>query len=197
MKSVIFGLTLLFNVNAFSSSGLELMEALDAAIAEATVELEIDHVEAFEVKPESAHEILVSFKEHDEVFRYGCHHDGNDMACHGEDDHDHLVRKSTESEFDHMFEGYEAAIEKLGKTLSRQGSGLEALKSIKVWTVEGDHDHGDDQSVGADVWTKVTYDRRGAERTVFVQCHHHADHDHAEEEMACHYKRSANNEPEL
>ena len=56
------------------------MNALNAAIDEATVELDIQTVEAFEVTPESADEVLVAFKTDAEVHEYGCHFHGQNMA---------------------------------------------------------------------------------------------------------------------
>jgi len=193
MKNLIALAGLLIGTQSFATTGTDLINALNAAIDEATVEFDIQTVEAFEVTPESADEVLVAFKTLAEVHEYGCHYHGQSMACHAEDDH-HDDHKSA-ADFDHMIEGYDAALDKLRDTFSRSGRDLSILKSMKVWILE--EDSTDPHAHGADVWTKVTYDQGNSERTVFVQCHEHDDHDHKSGELACHYKRSGKDEPTL
>jgi hypothetical protein len=189
MKNLLITASVLFSVNSFAVTGTDLLNARDAAISEASVELDIDTVTAFEVTPESSDEILVAFKAGEEVHNYGCHFHGTDMACHEEDD-DHHVAKSGESGFEHLEEGHVAAMAKLEKTLTRRGSDLSSVKSIKAWKL--DNADSDGHEHGADVWTKVIYDLNDREYTVFVQCH-----EHGHGEMACHYKRTGKDEPTL
>lgn len=190
---ITFLMTIFVSSQSYAVTGIDLMTALNSAIDEASVEFDMQTTEAFMVTPESADEVLVAFKVGAEVHEFGCHYHANDMACHPEDDH-HLADKSEqENNFDHMMEGYEAALEKLEKTLTRRGADLNVLKSIKVWNLEDGDDNGDGHEHGADVWTKVSYELNNKEVTVFVQCHEHED----KNEMACHYKRSGKGEPTL
>jgi len=191
MKNILILSTILFSFNSWSANGAKLLAARDAAIEEASVELDLDTILAFEITPEGE-EIEVAFKDANETHVFGCHFHGNDMACHEEGD-DHKALKSEEG-FEHIEEGHNAGLEKLEKTLRRRGSDLNALKSIKVWKLEdGTGDDGHEH--GADVWTKVTYDMNEKEVTVFIQCHEHEDK--SEEGFACHYKRKGKGEPEL
>jgi hypothetical protein len=188
MKNLFIIFTVLVSANTLALNGSDLLKARDTAITEATFELDIDTVTAFEVTPESADEILVAFKAGEEVHKFGCHLHDQDMACHEEDDHH--VAKSSESGFEHLEEAHMAAMAKLEKTLLRRGSDLSDVKSIKAWKLDNADSDGHDH--GADVWTKVTYDMNEKEVTVFVQCH-----EHGHGEIACHYKRTGKDEPTL
>ena len=188
MKNLFFILTVLVSTNTFALNGSDLLKARDAAITEASFEIDIDTVSAFEVTHESAHEVLVAFKAGEETHKFGCHLHDQDMACHEEDDHH--VAKSQESSFEHLKEGHESALAKLEKTLLRRGSDLSSLKSIKAWKL--DNADNDGHVHGADVWNKVIYDMNEKEVTVFVQCHEHGNG-----EMACHYKKTGMSEPSL
>ena len=181
----------IISFSSFALTGANLTSAVDSAMDEASVEIELDTVEAFEAEIIGS-EIEVKVLSHshggqEELLVYGCHLHGQNMACH-EEGHHHLLKE--EMGYSEMSLAFNSAFTKMGKTLARRGSSIAAIKSLKVWKHEeghGDHAHG------TDVWTKVVYDLNGAEKTTFIQCHQHE----GEVDFACHYKRVAEGEPTL
>ena len=166
MRLLLIPLTIMMSFQSFAGMGSSLIAARDAAIAEATVEIDIDEVLAFEILPSAGDEVAVDFLIPTGIFSLECHFHGNAMACHEEGGHKILKE---EAGFDHITEGHDAGLAKLEKTLRRRNLDLNSLKSIKVWKLESNgggngHDHGDD------VWTKVTYDVNNKEVTVFIGC---------------------------
>lgn len=191
MKTFLILITLSYSSLSLGANGMDLINALRASIDEARAELNLDNIEAFKASSKSEHDVLVAMKDNLDIHRFGCHYHGQQMACHLEEgDHHLLEEKSGEGKFERLFEGHEAALNKLEKTLARNGDNLSILTSIKTWKITGPddgHGHGDD------IWTKVTYNQNEKAMIVFVQCHKH----HGANELACHYKRSGNGEPIL
>lgn len=185
MKNLIALSLILLNSYSFGLTGLDLLSAKASAFEEIEVEFGVEHVEAWSAEIEG-HEVLVKAKTHDELIVFGCHLHGQDMACH-EEGHDHFKSDDHHSLIE---EGFEAAMAKLAKTFSKRNLDFSVLTHLKVWVSEG---HDDGHSHGGDVWTKVSYELNGKIKTTFIQCHGHG----LEEELFCHYKSSANDEPSL
>jgi hypothetical protein len=190
MKTIIAVLSATLTFNVFALNGLHLSIAGQSAFEQAEVEMELDHIEAWQATLKEE-EVEVNIKSHDSLLTYGCHLHGSEMACHEEGDH-HLMNK--ELPFFDMQTAYQTAMQKFSDTLARRGHDLSIMESVKVWKLE-DHDHesADDHEHGTDVWTKVTYELNGVDKTTFIQCHRHP----GEEKFACHYKREGQGEPTL
>jgi hypothetical protein len=195
MKKIILLQSLLFSLTTFAVSGSDLLNARDAALDEASFELDLDTITAFSITPSANNNVEVAFKDETETHHYECHYHGTDMACHEEGDH-HKSNKNGHGEFEHLEEGHMAGLLKLEKTLRRKGADLNVLKSIKAWKLEESHSTGDGHDHGDDVWTKVNYDLNNKNFTVYIQCHVHEEKGE-EEEFACHYKREGKGEPTL
>ncbi len=176
-------------------SGLDLSTAVNKSLDEASVEIDVDSITAWESSVED-HEVEVKFLNEDGVkLTYGCHFHGDTMACHEEhfdQDHNH---KNLEKGLSYIQTAHNAAVAKFSKTLARKGVDFSVVNSLKVWLDGGDHDHkvSDDHDHGSDVWSKFNYTLDGKDATVFVLCHTHGD----ESEFSCHYSRTGEDEPNL
>ncbi|CBW25721.1 putative exported protein [Halobacteriovorax marinus SJ] len=190
-----------FGASASQVSGLDLAKALNSSLEEASVEVDVNSIYAFQSIVED-HEIEVSFLSEDHLhLTYGCHYHGSTMACH-EEGHDHKnqsVSKSGEKTFSNILSAHESAVAKLTKTLTRRGADFGAVSALKVWTHTDDHDHGhahklsDDHDHGQDVWTKFNYTLAGKDQVIYVLCHTHG-HD---TEFSCHYSKTGEGEPQF
>ena len=174
-------------------------KAANAAFDEASMEIDLNGVDAWEAYF-VGHDIEIKILAHNQsdktLLTYGCHLHGPYMACHEE--HHNVVAPTAalgeEHAFEEMMTAQRTGLSKLSKTLQRQGSGLEALQTLKVWKFEDLHGHShDEHEHGVDTWIKATYSFNGELKTTFIQCHQHA----GEAEYACHYKRSGLGEPSL
>ncbi len=190
MKFILIITLFTASFSAISGVGADLLAAREAAIDEASVELNLDNLQAIEALPTKSNEVLIKFKVGENISSFNCHYHGSDMACHGKDDgHESL---NSQDGFEYFMEGHYLALSKFEKTLKRKGSDLESLRSIKSWVHKSD-DNDDGHEHGADIWTKVTYNLDEKLLTVFIQCHEHGN----DGKMACHYKRSGKEEPSL
>ncbi|WP_372655762.1 hypothetical protein [Halobacteriovorax sp.] len=194
----VFAMLLLsISVSAAEMNGNDLAKAFNSALNEASVEVDVDSIIAWESSVED-HEVEVKFlNEQDLHLTYGCHYHGQAMACHEEhQDHGH-EHKSLTSGFTYVQSAHQAAVEKFSKTLTRKGANFSAVDNLKVWIDGGDHDHdhklSDDHGEGADVWSKFNYSLNGTDATIFVLCHTHGH----EAEFSCHYNRAGEGEPNL
>ena len=184
MKSTLLSTLLLLSTQLFAANGAMIQPAIDTAAVEASVEIHLDEIEAFEATVE-IDEVVVKFLAHDHaqnvdtILTYGCHLHGSHIACHEED---HLIKsKQTKPE---LMIAHDTAMKKLAKSLKRQATDLSVVKYVKAWKAADDHGHDHDH--GTDMWTKVIYEVENIEKTVFVQCHQHP----GQTKYACHYKKT-------
>ena len=198
MKSIFALLIMFVSAQGLALDGNSLNPAAEAAFDEASVEISLDGVEAWEASLEGDEvEVKILSHDHDSgeeaLLIYGCHLHGSDMACHEEGHEGHAAPASDEDghEFEEMVGAYQTALDKFAKTLKRQNADLSIVEAVKVWKLAEDDDHG--HGHGADFWTKLTYELNGEHKVTFVQCHGHE----GEEGVFCHYKREGEGEPDL
>ena len=202
-----FAISLVFlSLQAYALDGKSLNPATEAAFVEASVEIELDSVEAWEATL-LKNEVEVKILSHDHktgvetLLAYGCHLGGVDLVCEEEEGDDHVhgvLNVSSQDEFNELKKAYKASLETVSDLLLVKQADLSVLDSFKVWKgpEEDDHDHDSDHDHGADVWAKVTYTPpKENQVTKYIQCHIHQ----GQADYACHFKQEweVEGEPDL
>ncbi len=180
--------------NSFADEldGKSISPATNFALSQAIVEVDENSIFAWKAELEGDEIEVKILNTNDIRLTYGCHVHGNSIDCHqegikeGKNDYD----IDDEMTLNTIKSVNNQALQKLSKTLKRQGASLAAMTAVKVWVGShgsGDHDHG------ADIWTKVNYNLKGEARKVFIQCHQHG----SDSKFSCHYAFVGKNEPNL
>jgi hypothetical protein len=198
MKHYLITLMAIFCLNSQAKdlSGLDLQSSIDAALTEASFEMDANSIFAWTAVVEKDEIVVSVLNTNDMKLTYGCHEHGPAIDCH-EEDHDQgteVFVKDEAVDFNYMKTAFSTAVSKFTKTLQRRGLDFSAVESVKVWTTdESGHGHGHGHDHSSDVWTKFHYELNGQEKEIYVQCHIEA----GETDFACHYSTTGEDEIEF